>query len=122
MTEIFDWLFTFLGRAFAVPELHAVVAGLFAGIAVAYTLTLPLPAMMPIKKAKNYGRLFVFVTVMVVSLTLDFKPRTAAWAFTVAIMAPLLHEWLFAMVYHKFPWLKPKALQTVDELEKGGDL
>lgn len=120
--DIIDWIFTFLGKAFAVPELHAVLAGLFAGIAVAYALTLPLPAMMPIKTAKNYARLFVFVTVMTVSLLLDFKPRTAAWAFTVAIMAPLLHEWLFALVYHRWPYLKPKALQTVTELQKGGDL
>ncbi len=116
MSEFFDWLFGFLARAFAVPELHAILAGLFAGIAVAYALTLPLPAMTPVKTAVRYARVIVFVTVLGVSLALSLTPRTAAWAFTVAILAPLLHEWLLAIIYHRWPWLKPKALMTGPEL------
>lgn len=111
MTGMLDWLFAFIARAFAVPELHAVLAALAAGMALAYVLTLPLPAATTLKAAKQYGRVLIFCTVMLVALTLHPTPRTAAWAFTVALLAPLFHEWLFAIVYHRWPWLQPKALR-----------
>lgn len=111
MTGMIDWLFSFLARAFAIPELHAVVAGMAAGLAVAYVLTVALPASTPFKVAVQYARVVVFLTVMVVALSLKLSTYTAAWAFTVALLAPLFHEWLFAIVYHRWPWLRPKALR-----------
>lgn len=121
MTGIFDWIFTFIGRAFAVPELHAILAAMFAGMALAYLLTLPLPAMTPVKTAVRYGRVLIFFVVMGVALTFEPTPRTAAWAFSIAILTPLFHEWLFAIVYHRWPWLKPKALMTAPELVKAAE-
>lgn len=116
MTDFFDWAFSFLRKILEVPELFAVLTGLFAGMAVSYLLTLPLPSFTPVKVAKQYARGVVFITVMIVSMTIYRTPRTAAWGFTIAIMAPLFHEWLFTILYHKWPWLKPKALQTGAEL------
>lgn len=121
MMGFLDWLFAFIGKAFAIPELHAVIAGLVVGMALAYALTLPLPAMTPVKTAVRYGRVLIFFVVMGVSLALKPTPRTAAWAFSVAILAPLFHEWLFAIVYHRWPWLKPKALMTAPELVKAAE-
>lgn len=116
--DFLDWLFAFIGRMLAVPELHAMLMALGAGLASTYLLTLPLPAWTPIRLAITYGRGLTFLIVMGVAVSLIPSPRMAVWAFTVAVFTPLAYEWLTALVYHRWPWLKPKAMMTAEELAK----
>lgn len=115
MTGLFDWLFAFLSKAFAIPELHAILASVGVGMAMAYVLTLPMPADTAIKTAVQYGRVIIFVTVMGVALAMVPTPHMAAWAFTVAVFTPLFYEWLATIIYHRWPWLRPKVLRPPDD-------
>jgi hypothetical protein len=111
-----DWLFAFIGRMLAVPELHALIMALGAGLASCYLLTLPLPAWTPVRVAAFYGRLVTFAVVFGVAVYLIPSPRMAVWAFTVAVFTPLAYEAAAAAIFHRWPWLKPKALMTADEM------
>lgn len=112
-----DWLLTFGQKVLAIPGLHAILAAWGAGMAVTYALSLPWPASTASKTVIAYSRLITFVTVMTVALYLLPTPVMFAWAFTVAIMTPLFYEWVMTILYHKFPWLKPKALLTDTEMQ-----
>lgn len=112
MKDIAEWIFAFLGRALAQPELAAVFAGVCAGIAMTYTVQRLLPWHMAVSRAELIGRVVTFATVLGIALLVHFTPRTFAWAFTVALLAPLLHEFAFAILYRKWPFLKPKALMS----------
>jgi hypothetical protein len=112
-----DWLLTFGQKVLAIPGLHAILAAWGAGMAVTYALSLPWPASTASKTVIAYSRLITFVTVMTVALYLLPTPVMFAWAFTVAIMTPLFYEWVMTILYHKFPWLKPKALLTAPEMQ-----
>ena len=112
-----DWLLTFGQKVLAIPGLHAILAAFAAGIAVTYLLSLPLPAWTPVKTAVSYARVVTFLVVMTVALYLLPTPVMFAWAFTVAIMTPLFYEWLTTILYHRYPWLKPKALLTDTEMQ-----
>lgn len=117
MMDFLDWVFAFIGRMLAVPELHAILAALSAGLAVTYVLTLPLPAWTPIRVVVQWSRVIAFGLVMGIAVYLIPTPRMAIWAFTVAIFTPLFYEWLSAIIYHRWPWLKPKALLTAEEMQ-----
>lgn len=101
---------SFMQRVFSIPELHAVLTSVAVGLALTYLLTLPLPAWTPVKAVVQYGRFLTFWIVFGLAVWLVPTPRMAAWAFTVAIFTPLFSEWLAAIIYHRWPWLKPKAL------------
>lgn len=112
MKDIAEWIADFAGRALAQPELAAVLAGVLAGIAMTYTVQRLLPWSMAVSRAELIGRVVTFATVLGIALLVHFTPRTFAWAFTVALLAPLLHEFVFGILYHRWPWLKPLALRT----------
>ena len=112
-----DWILTFGQKVLAIPGLHAILAAFAAGIAVTYLLSLPLPASTAVKTAVSYARVITFLVVMTVALYLLPTPVMFAWAFTVAIMTPLFYEWLTTILYHRYPWLKPKALLTDTEMQ-----
>lgn len=111
-----DWILTFGQKVLAIPGLHAILAAFACGIASTYLLSLPLPAWTPIKYAVNYARVMTFFIVMGVALAILPTPVMFAWSFTVAIMTPLFYEWLTTVLYHQYPWLKPKALLTGPEM------
>ncbi len=112
-----DWLLTFGQKVLAIPGLHAILAAFGVGLAVTHVFTLSLPAWVAIKTVVAWSRVVVFVAVMVTALTLLPTPVMFAWAFTVAIMTPLFYEWLTTILYHRYPWLKPKALLTDTEMQ-----
>ena len=112
-----DWILEFGQKVLAIPGLHAILAAFGAGLAVTYLLSLPLPASTAVKTAVHYARVLTFFTVMTVAMVLLPTPVMFAWAFTVAIMTPLFYEWLTTILYHQWPWLKPKALLTAPEMQ-----
>lgn len=112
-----DWILEFGTKVLAIPGLHAILAAFGVGIAVTYLLSLPLPASTAVKTVVSYARVVTFVVVMTVALYLLPTPVMFAWAFTVAIMTPLFYEWLTTILYHQWPWLKPKALLTAPEMQ-----
>ena len=112
-----DWILEFGTKVLAIPGLHAILAAFGAGIASTYLLSLQLPAWTPVKYAVNYARVLTFFIVMGVALALLPTPVMFAWSFTVAIMTPLFYEWLTTILYHRYPWLKPKALLTGPEMQ-----
>jgi len=112
-----DWLLTFGQKVLAIPGLHAILAAFGVGLAVTHVFTLSLPAWVAIKTVVAWSRLIIFLAVMTTALTLLPTPVMFAWAFTVAIMTPLFYEWLTTILYHRYPWLKPKALLTGPEMQ-----
>jgi hypothetical protein len=112
----FTAIYAFLAKALQVPELHAVLAGLAAGIAATYFVQHLLPWDMRVKRAEVIGRASVFVVVMLTALIVYPTPRTLAWALSVAFMAPLFHDWAMSLVYRQWPALKPKSLMYDDEI------
>lgn len=121
MTGIVDWLFAFLAKMLAVPELSALLPAIGVGLALAYLATVQFPASWPVKGVQKIaGVIIVFVVVGVATALLP-TPRMALWAFTVAVFIPKTYEWLTAIIYHRFPWLKPKSLLTGDEMQARGN-
>lgn len=126
-----DWIdeaFKFAGKVMAVPELHAILTALAVGLGFTYLSTLPLPAKTSIKFAVQYARVIVFGAVLSIAFALKPTPKMVAYAFPVAIFTPLFYEWLMNILYHFWPWLKPKALLTATEMQarvkapaEGGD-
>jgi len=112
-----DWILEFGQKVLAIPGLHAILAAFGVGLAVTHVFTLSLPAWVAIKTVVAWSRVVVFVAVMVTALALLPTPVMFAWAFTVAIMTPLFYEWLTTILYHRYPWLKPKALLTGPEMQ-----
>lgn len=112
MTGFFDWLFAFIARVLAVPELHAITVASFAGIAITYLLQLPLPMRTPVKVAVQWARVWIFLVVLGVAF---YQVRTFvmfAWAASFGLLMPLFYEWIGAIIFHRYPWLKPRALKT----------
>lgn len=108
--------FDFLTKMMAVPELHAIVLAVAVGMAISYALAQTLPAWTPIKVAVQYQRVIVFFAVVIVALANVFTPRMGAWAATVGVFTPLFYEWLGAIIFHRWPWLKPRAMLTDAEM------
>ena len=98
--------------AFQVPELHAIVVGIVTGFAVTYVASRFYPAWWPVRRAEIINRIVVFFVVFGMAVAMYPTPRTIAWAFGQALMTPLYYEWLFKILYHVWPWLKPEALKT----------
>lgn len=115
-----DWdaVWTFLGKVFAVPELHALLTAMASGLALTYATTVYLPAKTPVKIAVYAARALVFFTVMGISFALLSTPRMVAYSFPVAILTPLFYEWGMNILYHWLPWLKPKALLNASEMQE----
>lgn len=115
--EWLEKLFNLAVKAFALPSFHAIVTSLFAGFAVTYLLTLPLPAWTPVKWVVQWARLVTFLTVFSVAVILLPTPTMVAWAGSMAIFTPLFYEWAMQILYHRYPWMKPKALLTASEMQ-----
>lgn len=115
--EWLEKLFNLAVKAFALPGLHAVLTALAVGFAVTYTLTRPLPAWTPVKFAVQWSRVIIFFTTFATAVYLLPTPTVVAWGFMTAIMVPLVYEWVMAFFYHRYPWLKPKALLTANEMQ-----
>lgn len=115
--EWLEKLFNLAVKAFALPGLHAILTALGVGFAVTYLLTLPLPAWTPIKFVVQYGRVLIFMVVFGTAVYLLPTPTMVAWGFTFAACIPLLYEWVMTSLYHRYPWLKPKALLTANEMQ-----
>lgn len=113
--DMLNTIWDFLARALAVPELAAILPAMCAGIAMTYLVQRLLPWDMRVRTAELIGRGVIFLTVIMISMLLHPTPKTLAWGMTVAIMAPLLHEKGSEFLYNKWPWMKPKALQTMVE-------
>ncbi len=112
-----DWLLEFGQKVLAIPGLHAILAAFGVGLAVTHLFTLSLPASMAIDTAKAWSRVIVFFAVMGTALFLLFTPVMFAWSFTVAVLTPQFYTWLAEIIYHRWPWLKPKALLTAPEMQ-----
>lgn len=117
MTGVADWLFGFLARVLAVPELHAIAVASFAGIAITYLLQLPLPARTSVKVAVQWARVWIFLVVVGVAFYQVRSFVMFAWAASVGVLMPLLYEWAGAILFHRWPWLKPKSLLTAPEMQ-----
>ena len=115
---IFDWLLNFALKVFAVPGLHAILTAVAVGFALTYLMSRSLPANMAVCTAIRYQRLIVFITVFSISFSMVPSPVMGAWAFTVAIFTPQFYDWVTEIIFHRWPWLKPKALMTFDEYQK----
>lgn len=107
----FDWALQFLLKIWAVPGLHAILSGVSVGFAISYVGSILLPAEMEVKRAITWTRAFVFFSVFFISFLQVPTPVMAAWSFSVAIFTPQFYEWAVQIIYHKWPWLKPKALR-----------
>ena len=117
MTDIADWALAFLMRVLAVPELSALLPAIGVGLAIAYLASLKFPEWLPIKTAQNYANVIIFFVVIIIATALLPTPRMALWSFTVAIFIPKTYEWLTEIIFHRWPWLKPKALLTAPEMQ-----
>jgi hypothetical protein len=111
MTNFFDWLLTFAQKVFAVPELHAILVACVAGMALTYVLSLKWPAWTPVKAAVQYGRVLIFFVVVLVAVLQIRTPLMFTWAASIGLLLPLFYEWLGRIIYHRWPWLQPKALK-----------
>jgi hypothetical protein len=107
-----DWALNFLLRIFAVPELSAILTAIAAGLAMTFLSQLAMPGRLEVLSAKRYGRVIIFFVVIAVAVFMRPTPRVALWAFTVAVFLPNFYEWLQGLLFERYPWLKPKALQT----------
>jgi hypothetical protein len=110
--EWIEWTFQFLGRALEQPELAAIVAGMLAGMAMTYFVQRLLPWQMAVSRAELIGRIVTALTTLGIALIVHFTARTFAFALTPALLAPLLYESAGAVLYHRWPWLKPHVLRT----------
>lgn len=109
--------FDFLVKMMSVPELHAILLAVCVGMALSYVFAQALPTWTPIKFAVQYQRTIVFFVVLFVALANVTTPRMGAWAFTVAIFTPLFYEWIGTIIYHRFPWLKPRSMLNDAEMQ-----
>jgi len=121
-----DWALTFLLRIFAVPELAAILTAVPAGLALTYVSQQAMPKGWEVLTAQRWGRVIIFFVVICVAIAMRPTPRVAVWAFTVAVFLPQFYEWLQGLLFERYPWLKPKALQTDAEqcqrqLDKAAD-
>lgn len=112
-----DWILTFGQKVLAIPGLHAILAALGVGFAVTHIFTLSLPAWVAIKTAQSWSRVIVFFSVLGTALMLLPTPVMFAWASTVAVFTPQFYTWLTEIIYHRWPWLKPKALLNAPEMQ-----
>lgn len=127
MTEFFDWLLAFAGKVMAVPELHAIIVAIAVGMAIAYLFTLQLPHHWAIDRVKRWSSAVVMLAVFLVATGLGPHagalqlgwirvplpaPGMAAWAFVQAVFTPLYFTALGNFIYHRWPWLQPKALKS----------
>lgn len=108
--------FDFLGKVLLVPELHAMLLSVCVGMALSYLFAQTLPAWTAVKTAVRFQRVIVFFAVMGTALSSVYTPRMAAWAFTVAIFTPLFYEWLGTIIFHKWPWLRPRSMLSAEEM------
>jgi hypothetical protein len=111
MTDFFDWALAFALKVFAVPELHAIAVACVAGMALAYLLSLKLPAWTPVKTAVQSGRVLIFFVVVIVAVLQIHTALMFTWAASIGVLLPLFYEWLGRIIYHRWPWLQPKALK-----------
>ena len=112
-----DWALTFGQKVFAIPGLHAILAAYGVGFAITHLFTLSLPAWTPVKTAVTYSRLIIFFAVMGTALFILPTPVMFAWSFTVAALTPKSYEGFMEWLYHRWPYLKPKALLTDTEMQ-----
>jgi len=112
-----DWIQEFGQKVLAIPGLHAILASLGVGFAVTHIFTLSLPASMAIDTAKAWSRVIVFFAVLGTAMILLPTPVMFAWASTVAVFTPQFYTWATEVIYHTWPWLKPKALLTGIEMQ-----
>lgn len=112
-----DWILEFGQKVFAIPGLRAILAALGVGFAVTHIFTLALPVHIAIKTAQAWSRVIVFFAVLGTALALLPTPVMFAWAGTVAVFTPQFYTWVTEIVYHRWPWLKPKVLLTAPEMQ-----
>lgn len=115
--EWLEKLFNLAVKAFALPGLHAILTALGVGFAVTYIFSRTLPAWTLVKWATQWSRVIIFLTTFATAVYLLPTPTVVAWGFMTAIMVPLVYEWVMAFFYHRYPWLKPKALLTANEMQ-----
>ena len=111
MTDIINSVFDFIVKLLSIPQLHAIIVASVLGMAVTYLLSLKLPAITPIKLAVRFSRVLIFFTVVGTAYALIPTFIMLAWATSLGITLPLFYEWLTAIIYHRWPWLQPKALR-----------
>jgi hypothetical protein len=115
--SLLDWLLEFGGKVLAVPELHALLMAFAVGCALTYLFTQSLPAVTLVKTAVRWKRVIIFFVVFGIAVALRTTPVMVGWAFTVAILTPKVYEWGETIIYHRWPWLKPRALMTGTEMQ-----
>lgn len=116
MTSIFDWLFSFAAKVLAVPELHAILVAFAIGCALTYATAHMMPARWRSSTAVILSRVLIVAAVMMVATMQVPTPVMAGWAFTVGVLTPPVYEMSLAALWHRWPWIKPKAMLTAPEM------
>lgn len=92
------------------PQLHAVLAGLIAGVSAAYTVSNLMPPDMDTSQAKRITALVSGGMTLIVALLIRTTVLTLAWALTMAMVAPAVHGALVRLVIRRWPWAAPEAV------------
>lgn len=94
----------------AMPQLHAVLAGFFAGVAAAYAVSNFMPPHTDTAMAKRITALVSGGLTLIVALLIRTTVLTLAWALTMAMVAPAAHGALVRVVIRRWPWAAPEAV------------
>lgn len=117
MTGLFDWFLTFAGKVLAVPELHAIIVAFAVGCALTYATAHLMPMRWRSSTVVLLSRILIVAAVMLVASMQVQTPVMAAWSFTVGVLTPPVYEMTLASLWHRWPWLKPRALLTGAEYQ-----
>lgn len=116
MEGIFKIAMEIITAISAMPQLHAVLAGLACGVASAYAVSNFMPPKMDTAKAKRITALVSGGMTLIVSLLITTTVLTVAWGLTMAMVAPAVHGSMIRLIMRRWPWAAPESVLDRSEV------
>lgn len=125
MEDILKVALELIAAVSAMPQLHAVLAGLLAGVAAAYAVSNFMPPDMNTSQARRITALVSGGMTLIVALLIRTTILTLAWALTMAMVAPAVYGALVRLLIKRWPWAAPASVldcaetAAVEDSKKG---
>jgi|GEM_PF-6135939 len=110
MEDVLKVALELIAAVSAMPQLHAVLAGLLAGVAAAYAVSNFMPPDMNTAQARRITALVSGGMTLIVALLIRTTVLTLAWALTMAMMAPAVYGALVRWLIKRWPWAAPASV------------
>jgi hypothetical protein len=117
MEEAFRIAMQVITTVSGMPQLHAVLAGLFAGVAGSYAVSNFMPPNTNTAQAKRITALVSGGVTLIVALLISTTVLTLAWALTMAMVAPAVHGALVRLLIRRWPWAAPASVLDCAEVK-----